>query len=97
YLEPSCLSAMREDVPDLLSGQERDKARLVASRSRLFEDWLEGEVRAGRANLQLTRGPSRVVIHGHCHQKSMGDLTPAKALLARIPGVTVVDPDAGCC
>ena len=27
----------------------------------------------------------------------MGDLAPAKALLARIPGATVVDPDAGCC
>jgi Fe-S oxidoreductase len=24
-------------------------------------------------------------------------LTPAKALLDRIPGATVVDPDAGCC
>jgi Fe-S oxidoreductase len=27
----------------------------------------------------------------------MGDLAPAKALLARIPGATIVDPDAGCC
>ena len=27
----------------------------------------------------------------------MSDLAPAKALLARIPGATVVDPDAGCC
>jgi Fe-S oxidoreductase len=97
FLEPSCLSAMREDAPDLLSGQEREQACVVASRSRLFEDWLEREVRAGRANLQLSPGPSRIVVHGHCHQKSMGDLAPAKALLARIPGATVVDPDAGCC
>ena len=27
----------------------------------------------------------------------MGDLAPAKALLGRIPGATVMDPDAGCC
>jgi Fe-S oxidoreductase len=27
----------------------------------------------------------------------MGDLAPAKALLARVPGATVIDPDAGCC
>ena len=97
FLEPSCLSAIREDVPDLLSGQAREHARVVASRSRLFEDWLEREVQAGRANIQVRPGPSRIVVHGHCHQKAMGDLTPAKALLARIPGATIVDPDAGCC
>jgi Fe-S oxidoreductase len=27
----------------------------------------------------------------------MGDLAPAKALLGRIPGAAIVDPDAGCC
>jgi Fe-S oxidoreductase len=97
FLEPSCLSAVREDAPDLLGGDDRRKARVVASRSRLFEDWLEGELGAGRASLTFRRGPARVVVHGHCHQKAMGDLAPAKALLARIPGATIVDPDAGCC
>ena len=42
-------------------------------------------------------GPPQILLHGHCHQKSMGLLAPAKALLARIPGATVVDLDAGCC
>ena len=27
----------------------------------------------------------------------MGNLAPAKALLGRIPGAAIVDPDAGCC
>jgi FAD/FMN-containing dehydrogenase/Fe-S oxidoreductase len=97
FLEPSCLSAIREDAPDLLGGDDRRKARAVASRSRLFEHWLEDELGAGRASLTLRRGPARVVVHGHCHQKAMGDLAPAKALLARIPGAAIVDPDAGCC
>ena len=52
---------------------------------------------AGRALLELRPGPSTVVLHGHCHQKAMGDLAPAARLLRRIPGATVVDPDAGCC
>ena len=30
-------------------------------------------------------------------EAAMNALAPAKALLARIPGATVVDPDAGCC
>jgi Fe-S oxidoreductase len=37
------------------------------------------------------------VLHGHCHQKALGALPSAKALLSRIPGVSIVDPDAGCC
>ena len=97
FLEPSCLSAVREDAPDLLGGDDRRKALTVASRSRLFEDWLEAELASGRTPLTFRQGPARVVVHGHCHQKAMGDLAPAKALLARIPGTTIVDPDAGCC
>jgi Fe-S oxidoreductase len=97
FLEPSCLSAVREDAPDLLTGDARRKAKVVAEHSRLFEDWLESECRAGRARLELRPGPSTVVLHGHCHQKAMGGLPAAAALLGRIPGVTVVDPDAGCC
>jgi FAD/FMN-containing dehydrogenase/Fe-S oxidoreductase len=97
FLEPSCLSAVREDAPDLLSGQDRSMAQAVAARSRLFEHWLESECQAGRARLDFRPGPATIVVHGHCHQKAMGDLAPAIALLRRIPGAAVVDPDAGCC
>jgi FAD/FMN-containing dehydrogenase/Fe-S oxidoreductase len=97
FFEPSCLSAVREDAPDLLTGADRRKAQAVASRASLFEEWLESECRTGRATLTLRAGPARVVLHGHCHQKALGALPPAKALLARIPGAAIVDPDAGCC
>ncbi|MEO8078110.1 MAG: FAD-linked oxidase C-terminal domain-containing protein, partial [Acidobacteriota bacterium] len=97
FLEPSCLSAVREDAPALLQGDGRRRAERVAARSMLFEEWLEGECRSGQARLELRPGPSRILLHGHCHQKAMGGLAPAKALLGRIPGATVVDLDAGCC
>src|SRR5262249_54184161 len=41
FLEPSCLSAVREDAPDLLRGDEQRKAREVAAACVLFEDFLE--------------------------------------------------------
>ena len=63
----------------------------------LLEEFLEEECQAGRAQLDLNTGPSRVVVHGHCHQKAMGRLAPTKALLGRIPGSAIVDLDAGCC
>jgi Fe-S oxidoreductase len=96
-LEPSCLSAIREDAPYLLSGLDRDRATAVAARAQLFEEWLERDCRAGRTSLALKPGPATIVVHGHCHQKAMGLVAAATALLARVPGASIVDPDAGCC
>ena len=97
FLEPSCLSAVREDAPALLRGEEQRRAQVVADACVLFEDYLERQLAAGRASLTLKAGPSNIVLHGHCHQKSMGSIPAAKALLERIPGAQVVDLDAGCC
>jgi FAD/FMN-containing dehydrogenase/Fe-S oxidoreductase len=97
FFEPSCLSAIREDAPALLRGDAQRRALEVAGRSMLFEEWLENECEAGRVRLDLRRGPAHIVLHGHCHQKAMGRLAPARALLGRIPGSAVVDLDAGCC
>ena len=97
FLEPSCLSAIRDDAPALLSGRRRARAEVVARQSVLFEAYLEGELAAGRATLPLKRGPASILLHPHCHQRSMGLASPAAALLGRVPGATVRDLDAGCC
>ena len=96
-LEPSCLSALREDLPGLLRGAAQRQAHDVADACLLFEEWLEGTLDSGQAKLTFRAGPTRLLLHGHCHQKSLGLVPPARALLARIPGVEVVDLDAGCC
>jgi Fe-S oxidoreductase len=93
FCEPSCLSAVREDAPALLRGEARRKAQVVAGASVLFEEY----VARLSAPLPLAAGPARVLLHGHCHQRSMGLVPPARTLLSRIPGVTVVDAEAGCC
>jgi len=91
FLEPSCLSAVKEDAHSLLRGDQQKKARSVAEACQLFEEF------AATLDLPLRKGPERILLHGHCHQKSMGMLDASKALLARIPGASVVDLDAGCC
>jgi Fe-S oxidoreductase len=88
FCEPSCLSAVKEDFPSLLRTEE---ARAVAKASVLFEEFAAG------MDLPLRAGPSKILLHGHCHQKSMGLLPATVALLSRIPSATVVDLDAGCC
>jgi FAD/FMN-containing dehydrogenase/Fe-S oxidoreductase len=97
FVEPSCLSAVREDAPGLLRGELQRRARVVAKASVLFEEYLERELAGGRARLALKEGPAKVQLHPHCHQRSMGLAAPAKALLSRIPGAQVTDLEAGCC
>ena len=93
FCEPSCLSAVREDAPALLRGEARARAEAVAGASMLVEEYLV--TIADR--LPLSSGPSHILLHGHCHQRSMGLVAPARELLSRIPGAVVVDLDAGCC
>jgi Fe-S oxidoreductase len=97
FLEPSCLSAVREDAPSLLRGEAQQQAKVVGDACMLFEEYVEQEWKADRLALDLRPGPSTVLLHGHCHQKAMGMLAPTRALLGRIPSCTVVDLDAGCC
>jgi len=97
FLEPSCLSAVREDAPALLRGEEQRRAQVVADACVLFEDYLERELAEGRASLALKAGPAAIVLHGHCHQKSMGLVPSARALLSRIPSCKVAELDSGCC
>ena len=58
FLEPSCLSAVREDAPALLRGEAQRKARVVADACVLFEDYLEQDWQAGRIALELKTGSS---------------------------------------
>ncbi len=97
FVEPSCLSAIREDAPDLLRGELQRRARVIAKQAVLFEEHLESACAAGHATLSLRPGPTSIYLHPHCHQRSMGLATPAKALLSRVPAATVTDLDAGCC
>jgi FAD/FMN-containing dehydrogenase/Fe-S oxidoreductase len=97
FLEPSCLSAVREDAPALLAGPLRAAAIGVAERCLLFEDYVAGGSRHGTVGLPLAPGPPKILLHGHCHQKAMGLMPAARALLSRIPGSTTIDLDAGCC
>src|SRR4029077_10476583 len=91
FFEPSCLSAVREDAPSLLRDDDQRRAKRVAEATILFEE-LVADV-----PLPLRHGPASILLHGHCHQKAMGLLAPAKTLLARVPGSSVVDLDAGGC
>jgi len=98
FCEPGCYSAVRDDHPMLLRGEWREKAELVAAASLTFEEWANRSLASSSDHpVEFARGPEKILLHGHCHQKTLVGVGPAMKLLSRIPGCTVVDADAGCC
>jgi FAD/FMN-containing dehydrogenase/Fe-S oxidoreductase len=91
--EPSCILTIKDDYPALLPGELGRKARVVAGQCFTLEEHLE----KAEPNLRLKPGPAKILLQGHCHQRSLVGMEPALRLLRRIPGAEVVDLDAGCC
>ena len=93
-LEPSSLLTLRDEYLYLLPGDER--AAALAAAARTFEEFV-AERAAGGLAMRFDDRPRRILLHGHCHQKALVGMGPARAALALLPGAAVEEVDAGCC
>jgi glycerol-3-phosphate dehydrogenase subunit C len=99
FIEPSCLSAVRDDYARLLESTPADREQLgrVQERSYDMTEYLVLLSRAGRLNMDLEPLAETYVVYGHCHQKSLGIGSFPAELLRLVPGVTVHEVEALCC
>lgn len=93
-LEPSCASALADDLPDLLDDAEL--GRRVAACVTMIDVFLDREVAAGRI-APLAATASKFLLHGHCHQKSEFGTAAIHSHFARLPDVACEEVDSGCC
>ncbi len=95
--EPSCLFTLRDEHLTMLP--DHPDVRGVAARVRQVEELLTEAVDDGRLVLAPDSwlAGRRVVYHGHCHQKAEVGTAATVGLLRRIPGIELVELDAGCC
>jgi Fe-S oxidoreductase len=88
-LEPSCVSVFRDEATNLLHG-DNDARRLAAQTKTL------GEFLANRDGYKPPHLEGQVLVHGHCHDKSVLGFESEMAVL-RASGLEVDAPDSGCC
>jgi len=99
-LEPSCLYTLRDEIPALFPGDDADT---VASHARLLEEFLDDEwghdqtIPFVRLNGPVPGGETKVLVHGHCHQKAFAGVDATLAMLKRVPGLHVESIASGCC
>ena len=93
-MEPSCLLTLRDEIPSLRPGTE---ARQVADAALMLEEYVAAESETGNLNLNLAPLGSRLLLHGHCHQKAF-DVVPAiRTTLGLIPEAEVELVESSCC
>jgi Fe-S oxidoreductase len=93
-LEPSCLLTLRDEALVMGLGA---KAEAVAMQALMFEEFIAREAQAGRFSLKFKPLNKPLLLHGHCHQKAFGAVTPILAVLKLIPGAQPELIESSCC
>jgi FAD/FMN-containing dehydrogenase/Fe-S oxidoreductase len=97
-VEPSCLSAMKDDWLQLKLTTPMDLRRRLADKAMLVEDFVEKKWDSHPVHPADFQGDkTNISLHGHCHQKALwGDQT-SSAILRRLSGGRVDVLPSGCC
>lgn len=93
--EPSCASALNDDLPDLIDDES------LASRLKhgawMIDQFLANELASGRLNATFESEVSKVMVHGHCHQKALYGTGAMKSLLSSVKSMHCEEVNSGCC
>ena len=96
-LEPSCLSAIKDDWLDLQMAVDAKQLNELASRSMLVEEFLDARWNEHPRRPEIAAGHESVLFHGHCHQKALWGSQSGARVLRRIFGDRLSVLDSGCC
>jgi FAD/FMN-containing dehydrogenase/Fe-S oxidoreductase len=93
--EPSCTSALIDDLPDLLDDEilaQKLKNGILAIDVFLHQEHTRGNLRG-----KFISAYEQVMIHGHCHQKASFGTTGMHGIYNSINNVSCHEIDSGCC
>ena len=96
-LEPSCLLTLRDEMLVMGLGPA---AQTISDQALLFEEFLAREAVAGKLDAlksQLKATDQAILLHGHCHQKAFGAVSPIMDVLKLIPGAKPELIESSCC
>jgi len=93
--EPGCASALTDDLPDLIDDVELGKR--IKQNVKMIDEFLFQEIKNGQLTCDFISNYNKILIHGHCHQKSLYGTTTMKEILDEVAGISVKEIDSGCC
>ena len=93
--EPSCCSALTDDLPDLIG--DRNLQERVQAHVMMIDVFLDRQVQAGHLPGRFKPLVDKLVLHGHCHQKALYGTAAMKSLYEKTDGLEFSEVEAGCC
>ena len=97
-IEPSAILGFRDEYPVLVEPALRETARNLAPRCLPLDEFIEREAGRGQIDPSFFTAETRtVMLHGHCHQKSLVSIMPTAAMLGLPENYTVKIIPSGCC
>ena len=97
-IEPSALLTFRDEIPALVDADKRAQAEDLKPNCLLIDEFIAREFKAGKISVDDFHGKQqKILLHGHCHQKSIAGLTATRIALS-IPSQYEVELlPTGCC
>ncbi|MDR6561097.1 MULTISPECIES: FAD-linked oxidase C-terminal domain-containing protein [unclassified Arcicella] len=97
-IEPSAILTFRDEYPDLVNDDLVDSAKALAKNVFMIEEFLAKEIDAKRISKKVFTTEKRLIkLHGHCQQKALSSLVPAKKTLSLPENFEVQIIPSGCC
>jgi len=96
-LEPSCLLTLRDEMLVMGLGEP---AQAISQHALLLEEFLAREAANGKLEVlkgRLKPAAQPILLHGHCHQKAFGAVSPILDVLKLIPGAKPELIESSCC
>ncbi len=94
-LEASCVSAMRDDWPDLLGNDSASTS--VADATVMLEEIIADTSGDDRQQIPWSNAEKDIRFFGHCHQRALTGTSTSLTALNLPPGYTASEISAGCC
>ncbi len=92
--EPSCTSALIDDLPDLI--EDLNLSNALKSNVMAIDVFLADALSSGQLQGKFVAKSSDILLHGHCHQKASFGTTGMKSIF-KAASTNCQEPDSGCC
>lgn len=97
-VEPSAILTFRDEYPDLVDSGLKSAAKRLVQHTFLIDEFLASEAEKGFIkSSQFTGGSKKILLHGHCHQKTLSSMQDTQRVLELPEGYRVQQVQAGCC
>ena len=97
-IEPSAILTFRDEYPDLVNKELKEKAKKLAKNALMIDEFLADEFAKRNISQELfSEEKKHIKLHGHCQQKAIASTKPTLEILQIPKNYTAEEIPSGCC